>query len=304
MTREQMLKNLQVPSGMIDVVLDTDAYNEIDDQFAIAYMLSYTEKLNVKAIYAAPFFNSNSSGPEDGMEKSYDEILNLLDLCGRKHEVFKGSASYLPSENTAVESPAATDLIERAKKYSPEKPLYVVAIGAITNVASALLICPEIAENMVVVWLGGHGRHYCDTYEFNMRQDIAASRVVMTSGVPFVQLPCVGVVSQFAISKSELEVWMIGKNKVADYLAKNTIATAEEYASGTPWTRVIWDVTAIAWLVNDDNRFMLSRIENTLIPGYDSLYESKEKDIPMGYVYHIERDALMADMINKIVSGF
>ena len=117
MTREQMLKNLQVPSGMIDVVLDTDAYNEIDDQFAIAYMLSYTEKLNVKAIYAAPFFNSNSSGPEDGMEKSYDEILKLLDLCGRKHDVFKGSASYLPSENTAVESPAATDLIERAKKY-------------------------------------------------------------------------------------------------------------------------------------------------------------------------------------------
>lgn len=39
MTNEQYLKNLKVPTGQIDIVLDTDAYNEIDDQFAIAYML-------------------------------------------------------------------------------------------------------------------------------------------------------------------------------------------------------------------------------------------------------------------------
>ncbi len=60
MTQEQRLKNLSVPAGVVDVVLDTDAYNEIDDQFAIAYLLNSKEKLNTKAIYAAPFFNSNS----------------------------------------------------------------------------------------------------------------------------------------------------------------------------------------------------------------------------------------------------
>ena len=48
-------KNLEVPSGKIDVVLDTDTYNEIDDQFALAYLLKSTEKLNTVAIYAAPF---------------------------------------------------------------------------------------------------------------------------------------------------------------------------------------------------------------------------------------------------------
>ena len=36
MTKEQYLKNLSVPSGKIDVVLDTDAFNEVDDQFAIS----------------------------------------------------------------------------------------------------------------------------------------------------------------------------------------------------------------------------------------------------------------------------
>ena len=44
MTNEQRTKNLSVPSDKVDVVLDTDAYNEIDDQFAIAYMLKGTSK--------------------------------------------------------------------------------------------------------------------------------------------------------------------------------------------------------------------------------------------------------------------
>ena len=55
MTKEQYLKNLEVPKGRIDAVLDTDTYNEIDDQFAIGYMLRSEDKINLKAIYAAPF---------------------------------------------------------------------------------------------------------------------------------------------------------------------------------------------------------------------------------------------------------
>ena len=78
-----LIKNLQRPEGKIDVVLDTDTYNEIDDQFAVAYMLSYGEKLNVKAFYAAPFYNNHSDSPEDGMERSYRELLHLLELMKR-----------------------------------------------------------------------------------------------------------------------------------------------------------------------------------------------------------------------------
>ena len=78
------LKNpLLPPVGRIDAVLDTDTYNEIDDQFALSFMMKTPEKFCMKAIYAAPFFNGNSTSPEDGMEKSYDEILNLLTLMGR-----------------------------------------------------------------------------------------------------------------------------------------------------------------------------------------------------------------------------
>ena len=300
MTNEQRMKNLSVPKGMIDVVLDTDAYNEVDDQFAISYMLKSKEKLNTKAIYAAPFFNGNSVSPKDGMEKSYNEIFKILSLAGEECDVFRGSEKYLDDENTPVISSAAEDLVERAKNYSPEKPLYVVAIGAITNIASAILLNPDITENIVVVWLGGHGLHYHDTKEFNMYQDVAAARVVMRSGVPFVQLPCMGVVDKFAVSKQELELWLKGKNQLADYLATNTIAAAEAYAKGRAWTRVIWDVTAVGWLLNDSDRFMQSRVIPTPIPTYDNLYATDYNGHPMRYVYNINRDSLMNDLFEKL----
>lgn len=303
MTNEQKLKNLSVPSGAVDVVLDTDAFNEIDDQFAIAYLLKSKEKLNTKAIYAAPFKNSRSVSAEDGMEKSYDEILKILALMDEKTVVFKGSKSFLKDERTPVKSPAAENLAQRANEYSPENPLYILAIGAITNIASAILLNPKVAENTVVVWLGGHAHHYGNTKEFNMCQDYASARIVMNSGVPFVQLPCAGVVSGFALSGPELKYWFNGKGKLADYLAENAIFEAESYAKGTAWTRVIWDVTAVAWLLNDDEKFMESRIVPVRLPSYDGLYEQNQNGNIQRYVYFIKRDALVNDLIKKITRG-
>ena len=122
MNNEQFLKNLQTPKNRIDVVLDTDTYNEIDDQFAIAYMLKNADKLNCKGICAAPFYNMNSLSPEDGMIKSYDEIYKILNLMGETKAVYKGSRNYLKDENTPQESESADFMASLANDYSPENP--------------------------------------------------------------------------------------------------------------------------------------------------------------------------------------
>ena len=124
----KLVVRLQKPKGKVDVVIDTDTYNEIDDQFAVAYLVKSDEKLNLKAIYAAPFHNEKSTGPADGMEKSYQEIMNILALLERedlKPYVYRGSTAYMPSETEPVISDAAKDLAERAMDYSEENPLYV-----------------------------------------------------------------------------------------------------------------------------------------------------------------------------------
>ncbi len=296
-----LLRRLQKPAGRVDVVLDTDTYNEIDDQFALSYLLRNEEKLCVQAIYAAPFFNEKSESPKDGMEKSYAEILTLLALLGRedlKPRVFQGSAHYLHDEETSVPSPAAYDLAERAMRYTEENPLYVIAIGAITNVASAILMNPAIRARIVVIWLGGNAMHWPDNREFNIAQDVAAGRILFGCGVPLVQLPCMGVVSAFTVSEPELRRYFLGKNALCDHLATYAIEEGRRTASSETWTRVIWDVTAVAWLLDGD--FLCDTLMHSPIPQYDHTWASSSTRHLIRYVYAVHRDRLLADLVHKL----
>ncbi len=300
LTELQRLQMLQPPTHPIDMVLDTDAYNEIDDQYAISYAVA-AKKLNLKALYAAPFDNPLSTGPADGMEKSYQEILKLLALMAREVPVFRGSEAFMTDEKTAVASPAVHDLVDRAMQYTWENPLYVVAIGAITNIASALLMKPEIADRIVVVWLGGHTPEWPHNDEFNLRQDVTAARVVFRSGAPLVLLPCLGMVHAFSTTEPELNYWLRGKNALCNYLVDHTIDAANAYARSKVWSRPIWDVTAIGWLLNEGDRFMLDKLVHTPIPEYDHHYAQDVRRPLCRMVYYIKRDALVSDLFTHLI---
>ena len=243
------LQRLLPPAGApVPMVLDTDTYNEIDDQFALAYALLSRARLSVEAVYAAPFHNSRSSGPEDGMERSYEEILRVLERMNRAPEgfAFRGSRSYLPSAEEPVASPAVEDLVERAM-VSREGPLYVVAVGAITNVAAAILTRPEIVERIVVVWLGGQPHSWHTAREFNLQQDLHATRVILDSGVPFVHVPCTNVAQHMTTTLAELEAHITGHNALGDYL----LAIFEDFADDHfVRAKVLWDLAPVAWLVD------------------------------------------------------
>ena len=248
---DELVRRLEPPKGRVKMVLDTDTYNEVDDQFALAYSLLSPEKLDVLAVYAAPYFNDRSSGPEDGMEKSYAEIVRLLGKMGRTSEgfVFKGSRGYLPDGETPVESEAVRDLVKKAMAMPEGELLYVVAIGAITNVASAILMEPEIVKKICVVWLGGHPLSASTAREFNLMQDVPAARVVLDCGVPFTLVPCMGVASHLLATVPDMKDAIGGKNALCDAL----VELFGEYSSDHfGWAKEIWDVSTIAYLVNPD----------------------------------------------------
>jgi len=306
LTVEQYIKNLSSPKGYVDMVLDTDAFNEADDQFAIAYMLAYSDRLNVKAIYAAPFQNVNADSPGEGMKKSFEEIINILNLTGRTDmikNVYKGATDFLSSESTPQTSEAAEHLVRLALEYSPENPLYVVAIGAITNVAPALLINPHISENIVIVWLGGNDHDYPHTKEFNMIKDINASKVVFENPAPLVQIPAYKTILNFTLSAHEADYFLKG-NKLCEYLHELYFTDHNIFEKDTrlskPITRVICDVCAIAWLLNDDARFMETYITHKPIIQTDGHYSFDKTRQMMSCAYFIKRDALMCDMLERI----
>ncbi len=233
----------------LPVVIDTDTYNEVDDQFAVTYAMLRGDRIDLQACYAAPFENKRSKGPGDGMHLSYEELLKVYQHMGRpgKGHVFRGSDAWLKDTGKPIESDAVRDLIDRAMKRDPKDgPLYVVCIAAITNLASALLIEPKIAERIVVIWLAGHPFSWPTAKEFNLEQDLPASRLVLECQAPFVYVPCKNVAEHLRTSLPELAAHVRGCGGIGEYLYESV----REYLGEKPGlSRSIWDVAAVAVLL-------------------------------------------------------
>ena len=289
------------PAGMVDVVLDTDTYNEIDDQYALALLAASQDKFNICGITAAPFHNHHSESPGDGMRRSYQEIFKVLDLTEHQElssRVFQGSDRFLTDEKKPVDSKGASELIPLAMEHSPTEPLYVACIAAPTNIASALLIEPAIRDRIVVVWCGGVGLDWPDALCFNGCQDIAASRVLLSSGVPLVMIPARGVGYAFSLSGIALEYWLRGRNKFCDYILTRTKEEARLEHTRAVWSRQIVDVLPIMWLMGDN--FMLDRIDRRPNIGYDMQYSFDPRRPPIRYVYSVKRDNIANELLGRL----
>ena len=295
-----LLDRLRPPSGPVRILLDTDTYNEIDDQFAVVYALLSSERIAVEALHAAPFHNSRSSGPGDGMEKSFEEIQRLLARLpavdtSKEPFVRPGSTEWLPDERTPVESEATVDLIEMALASPVDDPLYVVAIGAITNVASALLLEPEIRHRIVLLWLGGHARHWPDTIEFNLRQDPAASRVVLDCGVPLVRFPCMGVVSHLHTTQPEMAEHVKGRGAIGDYLFQ---IYCDYHSDQFAYSKQIWDLAPLGWLV-DPKWAQMELVSSPRLT--DAItWEFDEGRHTVSCARYVDRDGIFRDLFTKL----
>ena len=296
----QAFKELLRSTAPVNVILDTDAYNEVDDQFCIAYCMRAKEKINLLSINAAPFHNGRSTGAADGMEKSYQEIFKVMKLVDESATipVYRGSTAFLSDKKTPVESDAADNIINTVDACN--EPVIVLAIGAITNVASALIKRPDLAQKTAVVWLGGTALHHPHTREFNLRQDIAAAQVVFDSGIPFLQVPCAGVCTEFVTSVPELKYHLGGKNALCDYLVDNV---AEECAGyPTPVAgRIIWDVTAAAAIVCPQFCDVVE-IPRPFVTS-DCLYAFDSARPHYLYVRHLDRDRIYNDLFQKLTKN-
>lgn len=278
-----------------NIILDTDTYNEIDDQFALAYAMLSPERIKLLSVNAAPFLNSRSVSPADGMEKSYNEIGRIMKLVDPDAKIpyYRGSDRFLESKTQPVESEAVENIINTVM--NSQEFIYIVAIGAITNVASAIIKCPDLVKKCAVIWLGGHATWYRDTKEFNLYQDVMSAQVVFDSKIPLVQIPCQGVCSEFLTTIPELEYYLGGKNELCDYLVDIVRSyTKKPYG----WSKVVWDVTAIAVLTMPE-AFRFSIIPAPYVTA-EFRYAFNTERHHYIYVNKLGRDAIYADLFTKL----
>ena len=129
-----------------------------------------------------------------------------------------------------------------------------MAIGAITNVAAALLLEPDLVRKIVVVWLGGNTHHQPSTMEFNLMQGSGCRPGHFRQRRAVRPDSCLGVASHLLTTRSELDETIKGRNAISDFSTSALSPTAAIFA----WAKEIWDISAIAYLL--DESYMLTEI--------------------------------------------
>jgi len=207
------------PNKLARVILNTDAKNEADDQYAIVQTL-LTPMFDLHAIMPAHFGTRKSA---TSLKDSHDEVIKLLDLMDLrgKVRVVDGATGAIPDERTPAPSEGAQFIVAQAMRDDP-RPLHVAFLGPLTDMAAALLIEPRIAQrNVRVVWIGG-GEWPVGGEEYNLSNDIASANVVFRSGVEVWQIPK-PLYRVMAVSYAELRERVYPHGAIGRYLVDQLI---------------------------------------------------------------------------------
>lgn len=278
----------------MNVILDTDTYNECDDQFALAYMIKSQNIFNIKAITVAPYSHKERNETViSGQEKSYNEILKICNWLNfdTKNKVFKGAEDYI-CNGYEEGNDAVNKIIEVALK---NKKTYIMAIGAITNVALAIKKEPKIIDKIEVIWLGGNELGYKNNLEYNFKQDIEGVKIVFNSKVHLTILPCKNVVSKLKIDINTLKECLTNKSELCNYLIDRFY---NDGYHGIQKERVIWDISVIAYMINS-NWFKFKEVSCPNISD-DTSYKSTKDRHKVKFIADISRNDIYNDLFEKL----
>ena len=343
---------LALPTGRSRMILDTDAANEIDDQYAIAWTLLSPQSIDLEGVTIEPFSFQHKRapfletveimgrggprdgreqdlvaaygswveghrvlgrdpaktvfvGPEEGMELSYQEALRVFDKVGAQSPnlVFRGARAFLTSFDAPPRTPASDHIVERALA-DDSRPLYVSAIGCLTNLATALLTEPSIIRNLVIVWTAGYPTWTTLHNEsaLNLVEDRLASQLLFACGAAHVYLPGYHVGAQLRISLPEMERFVRGRGAIGDYLhhlyTHNPLHEQRAVTDRERRTWVIWDIINIAWLINP--AWVHTHLVRAPLLGDDLRWHPRADGHLMREAHGLDRDAIFRDFYDKL----
>ncbi len=285
---------LNYKKDKINLILDTDTYNECDDQFALSYLIKSKGLFNIEAITVAPYSHTKRDlTVRDGQELSYNEILKICNWLNfdTNNKVFKGSMDYIQN-GYDEKNDAVNKIIEIALK---NNKTYILGIGAITNIALAIKKEQKIVNKIEIIWLGGNELGYEDNLEYNFRQDVEAVKIVFESKVKLTILPCKEIVSELRIDINTLKKYLENKSELCNYLIERFY---NDGYHGVQESRVIWDISVIAYMINK-KWFETEQISCPNIRK-DTSYEVTDNRHNITFVTKLDRNKIYEDLFNKL----
>lgn len=258
----KIMAKTKITPSKINVIFDTDANNELDDQHALAYLLLNGETFNVNSVTVNATYNGGD------LQGHYDEALRVMKLCNLNHEIplLKGANGSF-AEITNAWNPDNFDGqegVDQILEATEQDSIIIIAVGKLTNIALALKKEPSFAERTKIVWLGSN---YPEPGEYNQDNDTIAMNYVLNSTIPFemvtVRYGKPSGTDAVKVTKEEINQKMPGLGPIAKepIIGRHggSFSTFGDYSvslfeyidyHGDPPSRPLFDMVAVAILKN------------------------------------------------------
>ena len=211
------------------VIVDNDFSGDPDGLFQLAHLV-LSPSVEIRGIIgshlkAGDGFD-NSKTQADNAAKKANELLEVMGRKG-KYTVVAGSNKAMLNDSTPVKSAGVDMIIKEAMRTDTKLPLYILCGAGLTEIASAALTDPQIADKLTLIWIGGPEHNQLalpppnfSNPEYNLNIDIAAGRAIFNrTKIPLWQIPR-NAYRQAIISYSQLLVDVKPYGKTGQYLTE------------------------------------------------------------------------------------
>jgi PKD repeat protein len=280
------------------LLLDTDAKNEQDDQHYLGYALF--SELDILGI--------NSTHHGGGQEPvNYAEIQHVIELSRqsglseqRVPFVFRGANERLTvpesgrwEDTEPIPTEASEAILAVARGASLDNPVWIVPVGPGTNPASAILQARregfELKDRIRIIWLGGSNNEIVN--EFNGNNDPWSMYVVCRSGIETWIMPA-PVGARVAINKVT-EGHLYADHPLGRYLESIVPARNKALYDASCLSAIISEHLGLGWV---------KETEPVVVAGPQNGYRwtRTEQPTPVRVIRQIDQKAMQMDLFNSM----
>jgi inosine-uridine nucleoside N-ribohydrolase len=237
--------------GSIPIVIDADTANEIDDLYAIVRAL-LEPRFEVLALNSTQW--NHRLSPADSVLKSQklnEDILRLMNRTGIPAPLGSEMIMGKPWGGTEPrDSAAAQAIIREARRMTDGQKLTILTLGAMTNLASALRLAPDIVPKVAVYSMGSRFDPESEVWnknEFNIRRDLNAADYVFDQDGLELHIGPATVVYDLQFDQSETLRRLQGRGGIWDYLAARWLSHSP---GAQKW--IMWDLAVVEALARPE----------------------------------------------------
>ena len=287
----------QTADARIPVVLSTDVGNEVDDQWAITYLL-LQPRFDVLGVMSAQAPTISAPAGHTSYRILVDVVEHRLGLSTHP-PLIEGGSQPLENAKTPRSSPAVDFLIETSRRFSKDKRLTVLMIGAGTDVASAILTDPTIVERVRVIQMGFNDEQGGN--EFNVANDVHAVQAILDSNAPLVIGPGKVCRASLSLTFDQAREILAKRGAIGAWLWEEYQAWYFRYVKplrvndfSKPW--VIWDNITLAYLLGMTTQHTLPRPRMR----DDMTFEQVKTDQTVIWITDVDEQRMWRDFLSLV----